>query len=153
MIHLLLIISFIPLLSLLYTKYNKKLVNRVFQNTYKYIKQENIKTSFLNEVKNKEENVLGTYAYHNNGDGTYDTKNAEIKVLNTQDRFEQLCTLIHEVGHHYYIKNFNDTSEVSANKHVIDTFKKELPTWEYYFLTIPLLHYHINSGNIKTLFK
>lgn len=70
----------------------------------------------------------GVYSWgeYQNGD-----KFKYISLLRSQPKEERIITIMHELGHHYYITRFNDKTEESADKFIEEVLKLQ-PLWVQY---------------------
>lgn len=144
-------ISAFCLLSFVYAENNRFLHKRIKNNLIKYIKKELIYLDYVPKIIDTRTNTVykkaaGLYSYIENATPLQNAANRlpRIQILNNRTELAILKTLAHEVGHHYYINNFNDSTEKSADKFVIDTFKKVLPKWEFYLCYIALIDYKLH---------
>lgn len=83
-------------------------------------------------------------------------------LLELQENYPQIkvysnpCifTIAHELGHHFCIKNFNDTSELAADNYIFEIVKQCLTPKEIYCISIELeCHAKISKDHLNMEYK
>lgn len=101
---------------------NSTIINHVYNKLKQICQDENITVIYSDAYCNNL-NASGIYQY------TPDLTVKNIILRESVDNKTRIPTFAHEIGHHFGIKYYNDTSEEFANKYVKTLFEKYFPSY------------------------